>query len=211
MEKTIFWDWNGTLLDDVDACVGAMNELLVKREMQSLDTDSYKAIFGFPVIDYYKKMGFDFKTESFEEISGEFINEYNKRVGKSSLHNNVIQVLNYFCSKNYNQVIISAMEQKMLEKQLSDHGIADYFSEIKGLHDILAKSKLHLAETYIEQNNIKPTEIFFIGDTLHDAEVAEAIGCNLALVSHGHYSVKRLSINGFKVFPDLLHVKSFIN
>lgn len=28
---TILWDWNGTLLDDVDAAVASMNDLLARH------------------------------------------------------------------------------------------------------------------------------------------------------------------------------------
>lgn len=194
----------------MDACVEAMDHMLAKRRMRGITKETYKALFGFPVIEYYKKLGFNFDTETFEEVSVEFIAEYKKRVVNSTLHNNVIEILDYCRAQNYKQIIISAMEQTMLEKQVSDQGIKDYFFDIKGLNDILAKGKAYMAEEYVSKNKLDPAKILFIGDTLHDAEVAETIGCNLALVSHGHHSFKRLSVNGFKVFPDLLRLKAHI-
>lgn len=50
--RHIIWDWNGTLLDDVDIVIEAMNRLLKRRNMPLLDYYTYKKIFTFPVKDY---------------------------------------------------------------------------------------------------------------------------------------------------------------
>ena len=65
--KHIIWDWNGTLLDDVDIVIDCMNSLLKKRNLPLLHVDKYKDIFTFPVKDYYSQLGFDFTTEPFEK------------------------------------------------------------------------------------------------------------------------------------------------
>ena len=41
-KKLILWDWNGTLLNDIDACVEAMNVMLGKRNMSLLGIERYK-------------------------------------------------------------------------------------------------------------------------------------------------------------------------
>ena len=64
-KNLIIWDWNGTLLSDVDACVKAMNIMLDKRKMGSIDIEFYKEKFTFPVKDYYVALGFDFNKESY--------------------------------------------------------------------------------------------------------------------------------------------------
>ena len=69
----IIWDWNGTLLNDVDICVKSMNHLLEKRNLPLLDINRYKTVFGFPVKDYYAKIGFDFTKENFEIPANEYM------------------------------------------------------------------------------------------------------------------------------------------
>ena len=52
--ELILWDWNGTLLDDVDLCVDALNRLLAGFGYpQRYDHERYRAIFGFPIEEYY--------------------------------------------------------------------------------------------------------------------------------------------------------------
>ncbi len=55
-----------------------INETLAKRDMQTIDHDQYQELFGFPVIDYYRRLGFDFVDESFEVVGTEFIDGYEK-------------------------------------------------------------------------------------------------------------------------------------
>ena len=70
--ELILWDWNGTLLDDVELCVDALNRLLEKHAYpQRYDRDQYRAIFGFPIEEYYVRAGFDFSRHSFAMLAEE--------------------------------------------------------------------------------------------------------------------------------------------
>jgi phosphoglycolate phosphatase len=199
----IFWDWNGTLLDDIDICIDSMNAMLNRRSMPNITKNRYKEIFNFPVIDYYRELGFNFDHTCFEDLSVEFISEYNSRVHQARLHPSVYTVLEALKKSNKIQVIVSAMEQTMLNELLEQHKLKGYFQKTIGLSNIYAHSKVHLAQDYIVENKINPKQITLIGDTIHDAEVAEEIGSNLILVSHGHHSQKRLYKVGTTIISNL--------
>jgi phosphoglycolate phosphatase len=207
----IFWDWNGTLLNDVNACIISMNNMLSRRGMQLINEKYYKAVFGFPVIDYYKILGFDFTKESFEELSVEFITEYSTLSTSQPLQPCTCQSLQFFKESNCRQVIVSAMEQQMLEQQIENCGISNYFDSIIGLTNIYASSKVHLAKAYMGSNNLNPSQILFIGDTLHDAEVARILECDLFLVANGHHSLERLKHQKHMVFSSLEFLLSHFN
>lgn len=83
---TIIWDWNGTLLDDLDMCVSIINDLLKNRKMPLLDHYSYKEAFAFPVEKYYRTIGFDFEKEDFSVPAGEFIDLYDNKIKNCRLH-----------------------------------------------------------------------------------------------------------------------------
>ena len=53
----IVWDWNGTLLDDVDAGIGALNRMLADRGLPAITRDFYRARFRFPVRPLYFEIG----------------------------------------------------------------------------------------------------------------------------------------------------------
>ncbi len=211
LKDIVIWDWNGTLLNDVSVCIESMNHMLRKRSMDEIDQEFYRSAFNFPVIDYYKKIGFDLEKESFEELSVEFISEYNSRVDTTSLQKSALEVLSLLHQQGRKQVIISAMEQNMLIRLLHKFNIYHFFDEVVGLTDIYARGKVKLAKDFIRQNNIDTSQSTFIGDTLHDAEVAEEIGSEILLVSNGHHNKERLSINGYKIVPSLSTVLSGLN
>jgi len=90
----IIWDWNGTLLNDVDLCFSVINEVLAKRELQPIkDINTYRDIFGFPVIDYYRRAGFSFDTEPFEIPAAEFIELYYSDNSRFKLYDGAAEML----------------------------------------------------------------------------------------------------------------------
>ena len=104
--KHIIWDWNGTLLDDTQLCVEVLNELLLLRGKSAITEDDYRQNFNFPVINFYKYLGFDTSADSFASISHEFIQTYEARwLLECNLHADAKLVLNDFCSHGYSQSI----------------------------------------------------------------------------------------------------------
>ena len=66
----IFWDWNGTLLDDVDFTHGCLNWMLETHGYpQRYDLAEYREIFGFPIEEYYLRAGFDFARHPYPELA----------------------------------------------------------------------------------------------------------------------------------------------
>ena len=209
--KTIFWDWNGTLLDDIQVCVDAMNILLRKRGMPKLEPERYREVFTFPVRDYYVEIGFDFEKEDFEGPAIEFIENYDSLVRTSGIFPDSRFALQEFKSRNYIQMILSAMENEFLNKLVRTHGIADYFDRISGIEDHYANGKLENARKLIAGLDGHGGEIIMIGDTIHDHEVGEELGIRVILVCRGHQSEMRLRTTGREIAHDFNEVVELIN
>jgi len=201
--QSIIWDWNGTLLNDLDFCISTINILLNKRGLKQVTRDSYKEVFSFPVKDYYEAIGFDFKKEDFAIPAREFIDIYDAGVKDCSLHKAAIEILFFFQQKGIRQFVLSAMKQNMLEETLKQQGIFDYFEGIAGLNDHYAVSKIERGKQLINQFGINKTKATIIGDTLHDWEVAQQLGTDCILVSDGHQSEERLHTSGVRVIKGL--------
>ncbi len=194
--KTIFWDWNGTLLNDMHICIYSINILLEERKKELLTPEIYRKIFTFPVKEYYEKAGFDFNNEDFSKPATEFINVYTQNLPNAPLVENTIKTLEFFRQKDIPQYIISAMEQNSLITSVKERNIENYFQKIIGINNHYAVSKIDSAKQLIKEIGAFPKEICLIGDTIHDYQVAEEIGCNCILISDGHQNRERLnSIN----------------
>jgi phosphoglycolate phosphatase len=182
-EAVILWDWNGTLLDDAETCLNTMNNMLAKRNMKQLNMEFYREVFGFPVVDYYTRIGFDFSKESFEDLSVEFIEAYLRDLTHARLMPGAGKVLQYYTEMGKQNIILSAMKKDMLRISVKEKGLDQYFTEILGIDNIYAESKSHMALHYVKENNLDSSDIVLIGDTVHDFEVAEEAGCRCILVA----------------------------
>ncbi len=201
--ESIIWDWNGTLLNDADIAVAIINQLLVERDLRPITIAHYLEVFTFPVRDYYVQIGFDFKIEPFEVPAHQFIISYNKAVETCSLHQHVIRILGLLQNRGYRQFILSAMEQKQLEKTVLNSGITHFIEGLCGLDNHFASSKVENGRLLIETYSLNPKLTLMVGDTVHDYEVAQAIGCSCVLIAHGHQSKERLLKTGVKVLDNL--------
>lgn len=208
--KHIIWDWNGTLLDDVDFCRRIINRILVENNLPELNIDRYREIFTFPVEEYYKTAGLDFSKTSFEVLGKDFIDEYERNKLSCSLHKNAVEILSAIHKKGIGQSVLSAYLHDNLVSILNHYNLTQYFDNIIGLDNIYAGSKTHLGLRLIEQLKIPGNEILFIGDTLHDAEVAEAMGVNCILIANGHQIKEKLIVNSNVVLECLLNLKKLL-
>lgn len=206
MIKHIFFDFNGTLINDVDLCLELLNNLLKSQNKPMVDINRYKKIFTFPIIKYYEAAGIDFNIESFDSLAIKFINEYQPRSLECGLYDCVINTLEELKNKNINLYILSASEINNLMAQCKHYKIDGYFTKILGIDNIHAGSKVDIAKDYIKKSNINPNEAIFIGDTLHDFEVAEAMGVSARLVSCGHQSIDVLKQAGVTIYEDISDV-----
>jgi len=209
-KKSIIWDWNGTLLNDAELALFSINVMLKKRFLPTLSLPEYKQVFSFPVKDYYLRIGFDFEKESWDAAANEFIELYYQNLSNYGLHPNTREVLQYFHNQNYFQVIVSASEQEVLRKAVEDFGIQKYFNHITGIENHYADSKLFNAQNLMKQYKLNPKEVWLVGDTLHDFDVAEKLGCQCILVSQGHQSRERLRQSKAIVVENLENVISII-
>ncbi len=181
----VIWDFNGTLLDDVQAGIDSVNTLLVDRGMPTVESvEKYREVFRFPIIDYYRALGFDFDKESYEELAPKWVVLYLQNVKKASLYGDVLRTLDYVRERGIAQTVLSATEQTMLCGQIHELGIEHYFEELLGLDNIHAGSKLALARDWRERH--PNAKALFIGDTDHDVQTAETLGADCILVARGH-------------------------
>lgn len=201
--RHIIWDWNGTLLDDVDLSIDVMNGLLRARQLPSLDRARYHAVFDFPVREYYRRLGLDASEDGFRALSVEFIQGYDTRRLEAKLHLGVAALLNGILARKITQSILSAYRHETLCEIVAHFGLADKFVRLSGLDNIYAHSKAELGRACLADLHVRPSEVLMIGDTLHDIDVAQEIGIDCVLVSHGHHPAERLRQRCAHVYPDL--------
>ena len=210
--KHILWDWNGTLVDDIDLCIFVTNKLMKKRRRDfQIDRNIYLREFTFPVIEFYQRIGFDFSLESFAEMSEEWIGEYKSNFeSQSSLNGEVTEVLTEMRQLGFRQSILSACEVNLLNHSINHLELNDFFHLIHGTGNNQAHGKVDLALSIIEEQHCSPEESILFGDTVHDYEVAQAAGIDCVLIANGHQHEDRLEKTGAPVIRDISQVPNFL-
>ena len=192
--KHIIWDWNGTLVDDVDVAIDAVNVLLSENNLETLDHQSYREVFGFPVRDYYEKLGFDFTKVPYERLCDRFIEEYNgKRANLARLFPGTSELLARV-RQGRRQSILSAAAQWHLDEITTHFDIRHFFDHIFGIADHFASSKVARGHELMQASGVAAADTILIGDTDHDCEVASALGVECLLIADGHQTHERLTM-----------------
>ena len=208
--KYIIWDWNGTIFNDTAFCVEIMNEILEKYNLPLLTVEAYKQIFDFPVKDYYQKLGFDFEKVPFEIVGTEFITQYNNNHFSCKLHANIKDLLLKLNDNHIKQFVLSAREKKKLVEDLKQYGISDLFIDIAGLNDHYANGKVEIGKKMMEMHKIEAGSCLLIGDTLHDAEVANELNIDCVLIANGHQTYKKLKQANIPVFQSVIELNGYL-
>lgn len=188
----VIWDWNGTLLSDVDHAVQTANSLLQEHQLPLIDRDQYRKLFRFPVIEYYQELGFDFSKESFESLCHKFVDRFMAGVPHLPLYPEMTSVLIALFEDGRTQSVLSASDQANLDAMIAHFDLIEIFRFVYGIENRLAGSKVHRGIELIQNSQISPKNTVMIGDTLHDLEVAQALGIDCVLISHGHQCPTRL-------------------
>jgi phosphoglycolate phosphatase len=191
--RHVIWDWNGTLFDDVDAALRSINTMLGERGLPLLSKERYRQVFGFPVIDCYRVLGFEFNTDSeWDAIANEFHAHYNQIAEESALSVGAQDVLDGLTERGVAMSVLSASETITLQGLLKRYGLDTCFEHVFGLDNLYGSSKLDLGHRLMEQLDVAPDEVLLIGDTKHDFDVAVAMGCRCVLYLDGHQDQARL-------------------
>ena len=208
--KEIVWDWNGTLINDTSLCVDILNKILFLHDQPSISIEYYRNNFSFPVSAFYKGISLPSSGKKFDDLSLSFISEYRLKWKECNLQPGVLQILKLIQQLGLRQSILSAGNQSDVEVFLDHFKLESFFNQVFGTDNIKAEGKIELGKKFITDSNLRPEEILLVGDTIHDLQVANEIGCLVLLFSQGHNSNNQLSGYSVQIINDLMEVAQYL-
>ncbi len=204
----LVWDWNGTLQDDVQAAVNGINRLLSERELPPIDVARHRETFGFPVRGYYEALGFQMEHEDWDALAEGFHQVFLNDEGVR-LRPGARPVLEAFRAAGVGMSVLSACETRRLQGVLEGYGILPFFEHVFGLDDLYAHSKLGRGRELLNRLGLRAEDVWFVGDTDHDWEVATAVGAPCLLLADGYQTPERLRRCGCPLLSSLEEVPTF--
>lgn len=202
-KKYFIWDWNGTIVDDVALCHEIITEILVDHGLAPISIDDYRRAFAFPIDAYYSKLGLPHTGQSYAQLTKRFALSYAEKRNRVDIFPGIKSLLKQCHVEGIEHCILSAYRQNPLESMVKHFDMTQHFSHIVGLSDTYRICKINRGLELMTKLNDNGGKVLMIGDTLHDAEVAKAMGVDCLLIAQGHNHHDVLVTSGQKVIHDL--------
>lgn len=207
--KHIFWDFNGTIIDDVRNALSCVNDMLERKGMKSINLTEYYDYVETPIINFYYRI-LPPEEVDFSEISKQYHSDYARHLEETTLADGAESLLRELKEKGATQYIITSNFIDETLELTEKFGVFQYFDEILGADNTLAESKIQRAKDFFALKGIKRNDAILIGDTLHDLETANALGIDCVLVAYGHQGRKLLEEHNAFTVEDLKEVRKII-
>jgi phosphoglycolate phosphatase-like HAD superfamily hydrolase len=199
------WDWNGTILDDNDAVVSAVNSVCVAFGRAPIELEYWRSIYRRPLLDCYRDLlGRELSTADWAEIDRRYHDAYRELLPTTRLAPGIPDELYRWRDAGGRQSLLSMWFHHELVPLVTEHGLADLFTRIDGLRvDVGGHGKTaHLIE-HLDALAVDRAEVLLIGDVLDDAVAARAAGVRCVLVTTGVMSRSALAAGGVPVVDSI--------
>jgi phosphoglycolate phosphatase-like HAD superfamily hydrolase len=205
--KLIAFDWNGTLLSDMQIVWRADNAALKNLKLKAITLLEFKQAFDIPVIKYWRNVGLSekFLKKNLKKLELVFIKDYQANENKAKLRAKARECVNWIKAQKITSVIYSNAPTAHVEMHLKRLNIAHIFNSILGreqndMSHLLVRGKQQRLHDWVLKNKIKPHEVISVGDTQEEIEIGKHLGYHTVAITGGYNTTSRLK----KHHPDFL-------
>lgn len=199
----IVWDWNGTLLNDIEATVFAASAAIVAVGGPEITMRQYGLSFRRPVRSFYGDVrGAPLDDAEWAIASASFSTAYT-HLGDPQLVRDAQSTLAQLDARGWTQSLLSMAPQAIIEAQVSAHALDQYFLAIDGDRGVsLSDFKAGRLEEHLVQLGLGTEHVVVVGDSVDDGLAADAVGCRALLVATTH-DIATLARGDWQIVADL--------
>ncbi|MFI5631060.1 HAD family hydrolase [Streptomyces sp. NPDC051664] len=201
----LVWDWNGTLLDDNTAVIGATNAAFAEVGMEPITLEQYREMYCIPIPRFYERLMGRLPTEAeWERMDGIFHRYYmEQRVG-CGLTAGAEELLAQWQLAGRSQSLLSMYVHEQLVPVVRGYGIERHFTRVDGRTGPSGGSKAqHMERHLAAMGGVSPDHTVVIGDAVDDAVAAAHVGARAVLYTGGSHSRSSLEAAGVPVVDSL--------
>jgi phosphoglycolate phosphatase-like HAD superfamily hydrolase len=199
----LVWDWNGTLLDDLELVVAATNAAFAVVGGPEVTAEEHRRDFRRPVAEYYAHvLGRPVLPAEFERLDRAFHTAYRRRLVDCALAPDAVEAIN---SWSGTQSLLSMWFHHELVPEVTRRGLVDRLSRVDGLRAAVGGGHKteHLVE-HLAALGVDGTDAVLIGDSVDDAHAAADVGAACVLYGGGFTDPARLVETGLPVAHSLV-------
>jgi phosphoglycolate phosphatase-like HAD superfamily hydrolase len=202
--RHLVWDWNGTLFDDHEAVVAAVNDALAGLGVAAIDADTYRTHFTRPVERFYEQVaGRPITAAEWRALDDAYHDSYQAWVERLGLAADALAALEAAEAAGLGQSLLSMWRHKDLVPLVERLGIGHFFTRVDGLRVPGGAGKAeHLVE-HLAGLGLDAAEVMLVGDALDDLHAARAVGAHCVLYDGGSHHRHMLEAAGVPVVDTL--------
>ncbi|MDP5312287.1 HAD hydrolase-like protein [Streptomyces poriferorum] len=201
----LVWDWNGTLLDDNIAVVGATNAAFAEIGLAPITLEQYRETYCVPIPRFYERLMGRLPTEvEWERMDGVFHRHYTEQREACGLTAGAAELLAQWQLAGRSQSLLSMYGHEHLVPVVRGYGIERHFVRVDGRTGPSGGSKAqHMERHFAALDGISPEYTVVIGDAVDDAVAAAHVGAKAVLFTGGSHSRSSLEAAGVPVVDTL--------
>ncbi|SED51329.1 Phosphoglycolate phosphatase, HAD superfamily [Streptomyces sp. 2131.1] len=201
----LVWDWNGTLLDDNTAVVGATNAAFGEVGLAPITVEQYREMYCIPIPRFYERLMGRLPTDAeWERMDGVFHRHYTEQRDACGLTAGAAELLAQWQLTGRSQSIMSMYRHEELLPVVRGFGIERHFVRVDGRTGPSGGSKSeYMARHLAAMEAISPHRTVVIGDAVDDAVAAAHAGAKAVLYTGGSHSRASLEKAGVPVVDSL--------
>ncbi|MEO3978142.1 HAD family hydrolase [Streptomyces sp. CAU 1734] len=202
----LVWDWNGTLLDDVTAVIGATNAAFAEIGLEPITLERYRELYCIPIPKFYERLLGRLPTDAeWEAMDVIFHRYYSERRVECGLTEGVEELLSEWHRAGHSQSIMSMYMHDELIPVVRGYGIESHFVRVDGRLGPSGGSKALHMERHLAAlaGTAAPERTVVIGDAVDDAVAAAHVGARAVLYTGGSHSRASLEAVGVPVVDTL--------
>ncbi|MCQ4084910.1 HAD hydrolase-like protein [Streptomyces sp. RB6PN25] len=205
MTAHLVWDWNGTLLDDIEAVVGATNAAFAELGFEQITLDQYRELYCVPITRFYERLLGRIPTEAeWEHMDGTFHRHYTLQRAACALAEGADVLLTGWQAAGRSQSILSMYGHEELISLVRSFGIESRFVRVEGRTGPSGGSKIeHMVRHLDALEGVQARRTVVIGDAVDDATAAAHVGAHAVLYTGGSHSRSSLQRAGVPVVDSL--------
>ncbi|MFB7950137.1 HAD family hydrolase [Kitasatospora phosalacinea] len=196
----VVWDWNGTIKDDLDDHVAALNATLPALGSAPIDRDTYRAERILPLSAFYALLlGREITEQERASSDAAFLEHLRARPVR--LHGRAVELLSLVQESGHTQSLLSLCPHDTLVREVKEAGVEHFFTRIDGRTGPSGGSKAAPLAAHLNALGLTGREhrVLVIGDSLDDADAAYVNGAIGVLHSEGLHHRDRLAEDGYPV------------
>lgn len=198
----IVWDWNGTLLNDLDHMVDAVSACQEAIGEPPVDAATYRREHCLPGRAFHDRLcGRPVTDAEWPTITRTFAEHMAART--PPLRAGAARLLESVARRGHTQSLLSLTGDPQLRREVEQTGLTRVFERIDGRHEPGTAKSVALEQHLRALGERDRRRVVLIGDTTDDAEAARACGVRAVLHTGGFEPPEKLRTAGVPVVDSL--------